>query len=332
MHSLSSILFLFVLVLLGACTNNPPVSNNPEQPKVQEKALNPSPEFNRDSAYAYVLEQVKFGPRVPGSKAHEKCGQYFEAILRSRGLSVVTQRPGVTTYDGKTHRLYNVVASYKPEASERILFLAHWDTRHIADNDSIRKDDPIDGADDGASGAAVLLELARIISIEKPDIGVDFFFTDLEDYGQPNDSKEAPMENSWCLGTQYWAKMPHVAGYKARFGILFDMVGAKDAVFPREGTGLFFASDIVEKVWSIAQQKGRGNRFVNGMTGRTTDDHLYVNEILRIPTIAIVNMDPQTSRYGFYHHTHQDNITIIDKQTLFDAGQTALDVLYQEFE
>ena len=175
-----------------------------------------------------------------------------------------------------------------------------------------------------------MLEIARQLSIHKPDIGVDFLFTDLEDYGQPDDSPLPKMENSWCLGTQYWCRSPHVPGYRAQFGILLDMVGAKGALFPKEGTGMYYAPDVQEKVWNIAREAGFGQYFVNTEMHNTTDDHLYVNQLLQIPCIDIVHMRPDTRSYGAYHHTQDDNLDIIDPTVLRAVGQTVLEVLYRE--
>ena len=299
---------------------------------VKEAVFTPkAPSFNQDSAYLWVKKQVEFGPRVPGSKAHASCAVFLEETLKSFGLSVIVQTAPATTYDGKIFTIKNIIASYKPEMQKRVLLLAHWDSRHIADNDIKENyNTPIIGADDGASGVAVLLEIARQIAKAELRTGVDFFFSDLEDYGQPSDSNLPPMRDSWCLGTQYWAKNTHVPGYTASYGILLDMVGAKGAIFPREGTGTYFAPDVINKVWGIGKNLGYGSYFIDEQTGNTTDDHLYVNTIAKIPCIDIVHMNPATSSYGEHHHTIKDNIDIIDKNTLKAVGQTVLEVLYQE--
>jgi glutaminyl-peptide cyclotransferase len=324
-----SIVIAIICFILFAC-------NNENNQKPEEKAQRPvsfvakAPAFNQDSAYYWVQKQVDFGPRVPGTTAHANCAAFIEKTLKDFGLSVVVQSAPVSTYDGKIFTLKNIIASYKPDFQKRVLLLAHWDSRPIADNDIKDENKPIDGADDGASGVAVLLEIARQLSKADLKIGVDLFFSDLEDYGQPEDSDKPKMQDSWCLGTQYWAKNPHVPGYTANYGILLDMVGAKGAVFPREGTGTHFAPDVVNKVWSIAQSIGNSSFFTDDITGNTTDDHLYVNTIAKIPCIDIVHMSPVSGTYGEHHHTHKDNIDIIDKNTLKVVGQTVLEVLYQE--
>lgn len=320
-------LLVLQLFFLG-CDNN----NNTEK-KVEnsnEVFERKSPDFNADSAYTFLKTQVDFGPRIPGSKAHESCANFFVKKLESYNLTVVQQKANITTFDSKTQSLRNIIASYKPELKTRILLLAHWDSRPFADEDTVEQNKPIDGADDGASGSAVLLEIARQISTSKLNIGVDFFFSDLEDYGQPEDSQFPKMQDSWCLGTQYWAANKHIPNYTAKYGILLDMVGAKNAIFPREGTSIYYAAGVQETVWQIAANLGYANKFVDAQMGQTTDDHLYVNRNANIPCIDIVHMNPTTGTYGEHHHKHSDKIAIIDKQTLKMVGQVVLEVLWRE--
>jgi hypothetical protein len=324
--------FFIVAVLclsIFSCNNE---STQTQTETVQKPAafVKKAPAFNEDSAYYWVQKQVAFGPRVPGSKAHANCAAFIEKTLKDYGLTVVVQTAPITTYDNKIFNLKNIIASYKPEFQKRVLLLAHWDSRHIADNDTKDENKAIDGADDGGSGVAVLLEIARQLSKADLKVGVDLFFSDLEDYGQPDDSDKPKMQDSWCLGTQYWAKNMHVPGYTANYGILLDMVGAKGAIFPREGTGSYFAPDVVNKVWSTAKNLGYSSYFTDDKTGSTTDDHLYVNTIAKIPCIDIVHMSPVSGSYGEHHHTHKDTIDIIDKNTLKVVGQTVLEVLWQE--
>lgn len=333
---LKIICFYSALLFLVSCGNNEQKTENPPEEVVKEtgpvQPKIPVPKINADSAFHFLKKQVDFGPRVPGSKAHEQCGNYLSKELKRFGFSVVTQRAPIHTFDQKEFKLYNIIGSYLPEKSNRILLMAHWDCRPFADaeTDPALRNKPIDGADDGASGVAVLLEIARQISLTQPEIGIDIFFTDLEDYGQPDDSPLPKMEDSWCLGTQYWCSSPHVAGYTARFGILLDMVGAKGAVFPKEGTGLYFAPDIIDKVWKLAGHLGYASYFVNNEMHSTTDDHLYVNKNLKIPTIDIVHMRPDGRGYGDHHHKQKDNLENINPEVLRVVGQTVLEVLFRE--
>ncbi len=329
--SMKSLFWPLLLALTFiACNSNNPDSETKQKGSANTPFIPKSPAFNQDSAYSWIEQQVALGPRVPGTKSHAQGAELIEKTLKRFGLQTIVQSAPITTYDGKIFTLKNIIASYKPDFQKRILLLAHWDSRHIADSDTAKKNIPIDGADDGASGVGVLLEIARQITNSDLNLGVDFFFTDLEDYGQPNESNLPKMEDSWCLGTQYWAKNPHIPGYTANYGILLDMVGAKGAVFPKEGTGVYFAPDVVDKVWKIAAKLGYNNYFVDERTGSTTDDHLYVNTLINIPCIDIVHMKPTTGSYGQHHHTHQDNLSIIDKNILKVVGQTVMETLYQE--
>lgn len=295
--------------------------------EVHSASISSAPSFNKDSAYSYVKAQVDFGPRVPGTSAHTKCVEYLVLKLKSFGWETRVQNGNITTHDGKKFNLKNIIASYNPELSNRILLLAHWDTRPWADQDSVNKDKPFDGADDGASGVGVLLEIARQFGISKPEVGVDILLDDLEDYGREN---EQPGENTWALGTQYWAKNPHKPGYTAKYGILLDMVGAKDATFPQEGLSLQYAPYVVKKIWNKASKLGYSNYFVSQEIHAITDDHYNIITQANIPCIDIVNWDFKTNGFAFYHHRHSDNMDIIDKNTLKAVGQTVLEVLWDE--
>jgi glutaminyl-peptide cyclotransferase len=316
---------LVAVASIVSCTNPKPqqaetVNNKPEATKIT------APSFNADSAYRFTKEQVDFGPRVPGSKAHELCAAYLEEKLKSYGLDVIVQKDVVTTYDDKKYSMKNIIGQYNPANSKRILLCGHWDTRPFADQDSLNKDKPFDGADDGASCVAVLLEVARQLSLSKPNIGIDIIFFDMEDYGDQSRNNA----DTWCLGSQYWAHHPHKADYFAQFGILLDMVGGQHPVFPKEGSSMHYAASIVDKVWKIAAQAGYGNYFIDTVTGETTDDHVYVNQILNIPTIDIVSYDAGRHDYQPWHHKHSDNMDIIDPSTLKIVGQVVLEVVFAE--
>lgn len=318
--------------LFSSCEN---ISNNKQtatetvEPKVETKTID-VPIFNEDSAYFYTKTQVDFGPRVPGTKAHAACADYLFKKLTSFGFQTQIQMGTVQTFDTKKFQLKNIIGEYNPDSKKRILLCAHWDTRPFADEDSVDVDKPIDGANDGASGVAALLEIARQIQKSKPDFGVDIIFFDIEDYGQPEESKFPEIKNSWCLGSQYWANNPHKPNYFADYGILLDMIGAKDATFLKEGNSRYYANTYVEKIWQSAQKLNYSKYFLNDISGRITDDHLYINAILLIPTVDIVNMTLPKQDFGPYHHRHSDNMSIIDKNTLKAVGQTVLETIYSE--
>ena len=293
------------------------------------------PTFNADSAYAYIEQQCAYGARVPGTEAHERCGDYLAAKFRSMGLEVTEQTGNAVTCDGKSHTLRNIIASAAPEREDRILICAHWDCRPWADNDpdSTNHRTPVAGANDGASGVAVMLEAARHIVTCQPTVGVDFICFDLEDYGIPYWIEADPMDEmqSWCIGSQYWATHPHKTGYKARFGILLDMVGGQGARFYQEGFSLQFARNIVNQVWDTANRAGYGDFFPKQEGGFVTDDHLPINQLTGIPTIDIIGNYPDfsASSFGPTWHTVNDVPTHIDRNTLKAAGQTLLQVIYE---
>lgn len=287
------------------------------------------PRFIADSAYEYVKNQVDFGARVPNTKAHKACAGYLVEELKRFGAKVIEQNALLKGYDGSELQSVNIIGSYNPDAEVRILLLSHWDSRPWADNDPVAENHnkPVMAANDGASGVGVLLEIARQLGKQNPTVGVDILFVDAEDYGQSGGNNE----DSWCLGTQYWAKTPHEPGYTARYGILLDMVGAPDAVFYREQVSDYYASGIVDKVWQQAQNLGFGQYFRNEKGGMITDDHVYINKMAKIPCVDIIHFDPNSpSGFGTYWHTIHDTMDKVDKNTLNAVGTTLLHVVYNE--
>lgn len=303
--------------------------NTEEQPKPIAK-----PGFNADSAYAYIEKQVAFGPRVPNTPAQKACAAWMESKLKEFTDTVYVQNATVKAGDGKSLPCINLIGAINPSATKRILLLAHWDTRPWADMDVKDKDKPILGADDAGSGVAVLLELARQIKT-KPlpaNLGIDILFTDVEDYGKSEwDDREDILKSSYALGTQYWARNPHVPGYKAEFGILLDMVGARDAIFFLEGYSTQFAGSVQQEVWRAAGTAGYSSFFPFSGESMITDDHVFVNKMANIPTVDIINLNTKTqSGFAPHWHTHNDNMSIIDRQTLKAVGETLLQVIYQQ--
>lgn len=290
-----------------------------------------TPEFDKDSAYAYVDRQVQFGPRVPNSEAHKACARYLANELERFGAKIYVQETILTAYNGDKLEASNIIGVYNPDQKKRVLLFAHWDSRPYSDRDEEKYHyTPIDGADDGASGVGVLLEIARQIGMKGIGIGVDIIFFDAEDYGPPEFLKNNTTPHPWCLGTQFWAKNPHIPGYKADFGILLDMVGSKNATFYKEATSRSYAAPIVEKVWSAARELGYGRFFINADEGGIVDDHQYVISGRNIPSIDIINLDPDTSHsFGAYWHTQNDTMDNIDRETLKAVGQTVLEVIYK---
>lgn len=284
--------------------------------------------FNADSAYGYIKQQLAFGPRVPGSAGHRACGQWLESTLRRSGAdTVIAQRADVRAFNGDKLPLHNIIARYNPGAGKRVLLVAHWDTRPWADADAdeANHDRPIPGANDGASGVAVLLEIARNFALRQPAAGVDIFLTDAEDYG----SSGTGDDESWCLGTQHFmANLPYTPAEMPEFAIVLDMVGGRGAVFKREYFSEQYARPYVDKVWQAAARLGYGDRFANVSGPGIIDDHLFV---MRggIPAIDIVECEnAATGSFPPQWHTMADDIDAIDPATLQAVGTTVLDLLY----
>ena len=317
---------LFIGTAICACKNENTEQVKPDIEKQRVIRIAP-PSFNADSAYAFVKAQVDFGPRVPGSAAHAACANYLDGKLKSYAFETTMQKGTVETYDGKKFSLKNIIASFKPDSKSRILVCAHWDTRPWADEDSNEgyADKPFDGAKDGASGVGVALEIARQIQSASTSVGVDIILFDLEDYGDPEGD-----ETTWCLGSQYWARNLHKPNYYANFGVLLDMVGHTNAVFPKEQQSMNFAAATVNKIWKAAEESGYRAFFVFVTRGHVgADDHIYVNKA-GIPCVDIIEFDSKTGGFGDYHHTRKDNMQLIDKATLKAVGQTLLEVIYNE--
>jgi len=325
---------LFTLIILSffiACSNDP---EKKDEPVITVKPIENTqkidrPIFNVDSAYKYVKEQVDFGPRFPNNDAHSKCAIYLENKLKEYGLTTITQIGKAKTFNNKEIIIKNVIGAYNPEASKRILLFAHWDSRPFADQDKTNLTKPILGANDGASGVGILIEVARQLSLNKPNIGVDIIFFDAEDYGAPSSDMKETNSDSWCLGSQYWAKNLHKKDYTADFGILLDMVGSSNAYFTKESISMKYAPEIVQIVWNNANKLGHGNYFIDKETFFVgTDDHKYVNEFTNIPCIDIIHYDRTSSNFHPTWHTHSDNMDVINKTTLGVVGETLLYTIY----
>lgn len=326
---LSLPVLILVIVFVSSCSV--------EKEKVTEQLSEVDvPEFNADSSYFFVEKQVKFGPRIPNSQPHREAGDYLVSQFKKYGPAVVEQEFVATTYDNQKLKLRNIIASFYPEASKRILLAAHWDTRPFADKDAQNKNALFDGANDGASGVGVLMEIARVLSQAKqPDVGVDIILFDGEDWGEEEGyqgiiATPGELDSWWCLGSQYWSKNKHRKNYSASYGILLDMVGARRSQFYREGASMEFAPKIVDKVWTVASRIGYSDYFVKQNVPAITDDHVFVNQFARIPMIDIVHYQAGIGFFGDYHHTQKDNMSVIDKETLEAVGATLLHVIYYE--
>lgn len=318
----------FVMMSLMACRSESGQSTDSDisSTTLERKPLS-IPAFNVDSAFSYVEDQVGFGPRVPNTDAHRHTKDYIQRQLEKFSDKVIVQAFNARRFDGVNLEGYNIIGSFNPDASKRILLLAHWDSRYIADHaaEPDRRNHPVLGADDGGSGVGVLLEIARQLSIQPVEAGVDILFTDLEDQGKSND----PDGTTWALGAQYWSKKPHVANYQAKYGILLDMVGASGAQFLKEAISKNYAPQFLDYVWNLANGMGYGHLFINkNLSGGVVDDHLFINQNMGIPTIDIINK-PNDNSFGPHWHTGNDNLDIIDKNVLRSVGQVVTAVVYR---
>jgi hypothetical protein len=278
-------------------------------------------QFDADGALELARQQCEFGPRVPGTPQHAKCAEWLTTTLQASCDTVIVQQADVKTGQGGTVGIKNIIGVINPEASQRLLLLAHWDTRPWADNDPdpANHSKPVMGANDGASGVAVLLQLASQLKAQGTTLGIDIVLVDAEDMGI------ADIEESWALGAQYWAQHPHVQGYKPLFGILLDMVGASDATFTREYYSQQYAAGFVDLVWNNAA----GSHFINADGGAVTDDHVFVNQA-GIPCVDIIDMRTSgDSGFCPAWHTVSDTIDGISAATLGEVGQTLLNVIAQ---
>lgn len=322
---------VFSLALV-ACGSDGKQENITQSTKDSQKTVVQPPQFNADSAYSYVEAQVAFGPRVPNTPAHQKAQRYLENFMRQHTEHVILQPLRLQAYDGTILNGNNIIAQFQPEKAKRVLLAAHWDSRPFADQETDAKHhhSPIDGANDGASGVAVLMELARIMNQKAPNVGVDIVFFDLEDYGVPEFEDYSDNE-SWAMGSRYWANNPVPEAYTANFGILLDMVGGKNLEFRVEAYSKYYAPSIVKKVWFKAQDIGYGSVFSFEDGGVVMDDHIAVNEVMGIPMIDIIQYDASTTSSFFPHwHTLGDNIDNIEKSSLKIIGETVTHIIYNE--
>lgn len=289
------------------------------------------PAFSADSAFNYVARQLEFGPRVPGSQAQADCAEWLISELTRQGAEVKVLRSTVKAYDGTQLPVINIIGSYKPEAKNRVLIMSHWDSRHMADEDPdpAKRNLPVPAANDGASGVGVILELARQAGLKEPNMGIDLFLTDVEDYGAPDNWKGSHDEKWWAMGTQEWCRKPHVADYHANYGILLDMVGAGDATFYREYYSDYYASDVVNMIWRKAASMGYGNLFIDRDGSGITDDHVFVNRLCNIPCVDIIDTRRNTGGSFYpYWHTTDDTLDKISPRTLKAVGEVIMQLIY----
>ncbi len=330
-YHIAAFFSIAVILLSASCRQSSSATKTGEDTRVEKKLKSPA-KFNRDSAYSYVRHQVSFGPRVSGTPENVACRKYIvNELTRHGGKNVRVQTGEVEAFNGDRLPIGNVMASFGPDVKDRILLVAHYDTRPWCDSDMNEENrlKPVIGANDGGSGVGVLLEVARSLGQTEPPIGVDFLMVDAEDYGQA--SGFSTHDTSWCLGTQYWVKhMPYAQDSLPRYAVILDMVGGIGAKFHREFFSEENARNIVDKVWSIAARSGYDSRFVNKNGGSVVDDHLFINDA-GIPAIDIIeSKNDNTGTFPPTWHTINDTMENIDPASLEAVGQTVLNLIHNE--
>jgi len=326
--------FLYVVlctfVLLTACT--------------KKQAVIDRPAFSADSAYAYIEKQMSFGPRVPNSAAHTQCAVWLIEQLRACGAEVELQKGFMPDYRGNNQQIYNIIGHFYTSetlARPRILLGAHYDTRPWCDEEEDYADRfyNVPGANDGASGVGVLLEVARQLGARIADstlrTPVDIVFFDVEDMGTPRFYTGEEREDTWCLGSQLWAtnyaqKMTNDKSQMTnyQYGIVLDMVGAPDASFPKEMYSTNYASNYQQRIWRSAQTLGYGSMFNEQQSYPITDDHYYINRIAGIPCVDIIHYDVRNATgFAWWWHTRNDDMSNISRSTLQAVGEVVMSQL-----
>jgi glutaminyl-peptide cyclotransferase len=280
----------------------------------------PPREFNGQAAFEYINQQVAFGPRVPGTKAHENMAGWLDSLLLQRADTVLVQRWNHVTTRGDTLPLRNFVARFNPQATKRLLFLAHWDSRPVSDSPVSRDSShAVLGANDGGSGVALLLGVADVLKRTPPAIGVDLLFVDGEDYGDFNKTPSDVL-----IGSRYYAAhQPH--GSPPLYAVLFDLVADKDLQIYQEGNSLIGAPEVVELVWDTAKDLGYGGYFVASPRHTLIDDHLELQKA-GIRAIDVVDFD-----YPPWH-TQYDTIDKVSGASLQVVGDVAVQLVRRESE
>jgi glutaminyl-peptide cyclotransferase len=277
----------------------------------------PAKEIDGQQALSYVRTQLDFGPRVPGTGGHDRMASWLDSLLRTRADSVVVQAWTHVSKKGDSLALRNFLARFNPAGPRRLLFLAHWDTRPIADADTAKRAaQPVPGANDGASGVAVLLAMADALKKLPPGIGVDLLFVDGEDYGLFSEEVDV------LIGSKYYARN-QPPGPKPDFAVLLDMVGGKGAEFQKEGNSVTGAPGVVDLVWETASRMGYGRHFSNETGGSITDDHIPLQQA----GIRAIDVIPQIAEAYPYWHTVDDTLDKLSAETLAAVGNVMMAVI-----
>ena len=269
--------------------------------------------FDGAAALEYARAQVAFGPRVPGTEAARRTGDWLVARMRERADTVIVQSWTHRTRDGAALPMRNIFAQIRPALAERVLYVAHWDTRPVSDHEYERelREKPSVGANDGASGVAMLLALADALKQVPPAVGVDILFVDGEDYGEFGPDVDV------VIGSTYFASNLPIPGYRPAYGVVWDMIGDRDLRIQQEGHSLHNAPEVVERVWTRAASLGYSRHFVPSRGHQVMDDHVPLQR-LGWRVINVIDLDYP------YHHTTADTIDKLSAESLRIVGEVAL--------
>ena len=269
--------------------------------------------FDGEAALRYAKAQVDFGPRVPGTPAAQRAGDWIIEQMRARADTVIVQSWTHVTQDGKQLPMRNIIARYKPSATDRVLYVTHWDSRPVSDQEENLglRQMPVPGANDGASGVGLFVALGDALKKTPPTSGVDLLFVDGEDWGEFDDKLADVL-----IGATYFSRNPPDSGYRPIFGVLWDMIGDKDLRLLKEGYSVQGAPEVVERVWKTAAELGHDDVFVNEEMGGITDDHV---PLLRAGLRVIDVIDIEYP----HHHRTTDTIDKISARSLSIVGEVA---------
>jgi Zn-dependent M28 family amino/carboxypeptidase len=284
-------------------------------------------DFNVDSAMSYIRQQLAFGPRTPGTETARKTGDWITAHLRGTADTVFEQRWTHTLANGSKLPMRNIFARFKPGAAQRILYITHWDTRPFADSDpdEARRKDPMPGANDGASGVALLLAISDALKKAPPSVGVDLLFVDGEDWGDFTTNTDV------LIGSEYFAAHLPSPDYKPMFGVLWDMIGDADLNIYQEVNSAQAAPEVVQKVWGLAKDMGYEKYFIPEAKEPITDDHLpLIKAGLRVIDVLDIDYGPRDASGVVttnYHHTTMDTYDKVSAKSMKIVGDVALALL-----
>lgn len=295
--------------------------------KPAASATRASNEFNADSAMSYIRQQLAFGPRVPGTEPARRTGDWIVAHLRATADTVVEQRWTHTLATGRTLPMRNIFARFRPGAKERILYITHWDTRPVADSDPdpVKAKLPMPGANDGASGVALLLAVSDALKKAPPKVGVDLLFVDGEDWGDFTTNEDV------LIGSSYFAQHLPNPGYQPLFGVLWDMIGDADLNIYQEVNSAQAAPEVVQLVWGKAKDMGYEKYFIPEAKEPITDDHVpLIKAGLRVIDVLDIDYGPRDASGSVttnYHHTMQDTIDKVSAKSMKIVGDVAVALL-----